>query len=290
MLGLGRMGTELARHLVDDGREVVLWNRTAGRAAGLTAMGAREVTAPEQAVEGATVAVLSLFGPDSVAEVLPQILRPGLLVIDATTVSPHAAVDFDRQARAVGARYADAPVLGTVGPARAGTLGVLVGCAEADWDEVLDVVRLWGAPDRIRRVGQVGSASALKLVVNQGIGVCAAGLGEALWLARHHGLARDVTLEVLSGSMFERMVRTKGDRLASGAFEPADFTLDALTKDLGLAVADQAGHLPVTEAARSRAAEALAAGAHDHDFASVVAHIEGTFEPAHDGHEVGPKE
>jgi 3-hydroxyisobutyrate dehydrogenase len=129
------------------------------------------------AVAGADRVVLMLFGPDSVREVLAEVVqhaRPGTLVVDGTTIGPDDAREFGATAAASGLRYVDAPVAGSTGPAAEGTLGVLVGGSQVDYDDALPLLHLWGAPEKVRRVGEVGAGSALKLCVNQGLGVMAA--------------------------------------------------------------------------------------------------------------------
>jgi 3-hydroxyisobutyrate dehydrogenase len=275
-LGLGRMGVLMAGHVLDAGHELVVWNRTPGRAEALVEAGAREAATPEEAVAEAEVAVLVLFGPDSVREVLPRVLRPGLLVVDATTIGPAAARENGKVAQAHGTRYADAPVAGSLAPARAGTLGVLVGCAEADWPEVKALVGLWGDADRVRRVGGVGAGSALKLVVNQGIGVLAAGLGEALRLGTDLGLDRRLVLDVLGGAMYGWTLQQKRSMLDADDFSGTEFSLDLLAKDLSLAVAAggrDGADLSVTRAALDHLRDALDAGHAGEDYAAVVAHV-----------------
>jgi 3-hydroxyisobutyrate dehydrogenase len=268
-LGLGRMGALMSRHVLDAGHDLVVWNRTPGRAGELVAAGAREAATPQEAVESADVAVLTLFGPDSVREVLPSVLRPGLLVVDGTTIGPDAARENGALAQAAGARYADAPVAGSLAPARAGQLGVLVGCREADWPEVEVLAHLWGDPARVRRVGEVGAGSALKLVVNQGIGVLAAGLGEAVRLSADLGLERSLVLDVLQGAMYGWTLGQKRSMLDAGDFSGTEFSLDLLAKDLSLAVAAGTG-LPVTEAVLQHARAAQAAGRGGEDYAAVI--------------------
>src|SRR3954447_9201283 len=138
-LGLGRMGVAMARHVVEAGHELHVWNRTPGRAAELVAAGAVEEKTVADAVSEADAVVLMLFGPDSVREVLQDVLAAapdGVLVVDGTTIGPDAAHEFAGLCAERGARYADAPVAGSVGPATAGTLGVLAGAREEDWAEV----------------------------------------------------------------------------------------------------------------------------------------------------------
>src|SRR3954467_12217389 len=129
-LGLGRMGVAMARHVVEAGHDLHVWNRTPGRAGELVSVGAVEEKTVTDAVASADAVVLMLFGPDSVREVLPDVLAAaprGVLIVDSTTIGPDAAHEFDALCAAVGARYVDAPVAGSVGPATAGTLGVLAG-------------------------------------------------------------------------------------------------------------------------------------------------------------------
>ncbi len=275
-LGLGRMGVLMARHVLDAGHRLTVWNRTPGRAAELVAAGAAEAASPREAVGSADVAVLMLFGPDSVREVLPEVLRPGLLVLDCTTVGPQAAREFGRAASDAGARYADAPVAGSTGPARDGTLGVLAGCREQDWPEVERLALLWGDQARVRRVGEVGAGSALKLVVNQGIGVLAGGLGEALRLGSDLGLDRALVLDVLQSAMYGWTLQQKRPMLDADDFSDTAFSLDLLAKDLELAV-HATGHdgadLALTRAALDHVRDALVAGHAGEDYAAVVAHV-----------------
>ena len=273
-LGLGRMGTLLAGHVLSAGHDLVVWNRTPGRAGELVARGAREAETPAEAVLGAEQVVLMLFGPDSVRDVLPQVAGaadPGTLVIDGTTIGPEAAQEFAALVATSGLRYVDAPVAGSTGPAAEGTLGVLVGGSQQDYEDALPLLHLWGAPEKVRRVGEVGAGSALKLCVNQGLGVMAAGLGESLRLGRELGLDRAALLDVLSMTAYGWYLGQKRPMLDSGDFTATTFSLDLMAKDLDLAVS--AGpELPVT-AACLEAARAALAGHAGEDYAAMSAFV-----------------
>jgi 3-hydroxyisobutyrate dehydrogenase len=273
-LGLGRMGVLMAKHVLDAGHELTVWNRTPGKAGDLVAAGAREAKTAAEATADADVAVLMLFGPDSVREVLPEIAREGLLVIDSTTIGPAAAHEFGRLCKSKGARYVDAPVAGSLEPAASGTLGVLAGCDEADWSEAEKLLHLWGDPARVRRIGAVGSGSALKLVVNQGLGVLAAGLGEALLMAGQLGLDRGVVLDVLEQGAYGFTVKQKRELLEKGDFSETRFSVDLLAKDLGLAVKEtRDADLEVTAAALSAARRTMEAGHSGEDYAAIISHL-----------------
>jgi 3-hydroxyisobutyrate dehydrogenase len=273
-LGLGRMGVAMSRHVLSAGHELVVWNRTPGKAADLVDAGATEAKTPAEAAEGADAVVLMLFGPESVREVLPQVVREGLLVIDSTTIGPDAAREFGRLCADAGARYVDAPVAGSIGPATDGTLGVLAGAAEADWAEAEPVLQLWGDPARVRRVGAVGAGSALKLVVNQGIGVLAAGLGEALKLSSELGLDRTLVLDVLGTGAYGWTLNQKRSMLDASDYSGTQFSADLLAKDLDLAVnAARDAQLEVTRAALDTARRTLDAGHSGEDYAAIIGHL-----------------
>lgn len=275
-LGLGRMGVLMARHVLTAGHELVVWNRTPGRAGELVAAGAREAASPAEAAGDADVAVLMLFGPDSVREVLPHLVRPGLLVIDSTTIGPEAAREFGRTASDAGARYVDAPVAGSLGLARDGTLGVLAGAREQDWPDAEPLLHLWGDPAKVRRVGAVGAGNALKLCVNQGIGVLAAGLGETLRLGKDLGLDRTMLLDVLGAAPYGWTLQQKRSMVDADDYTDTQFSLDLLGKDLTLAL-DAGGRdgaeLAVTRAALQQVDAALAAGHAGEDYAAVIGHV-----------------
>jgi 3-hydroxyisobutyrate dehydrogenase-like beta-hydroxyacid dehydrogenase len=268
----GRMGVLMAGHVLSAGHDLVVWNRTPGKAHPLVARGAREAETVAEAVRDADRVVLMLFGPDSVREVLPEVVRAAAfdtLVIDGTTIGPEAAREFAALTANAGLRYVDAPVAGSTGPAAEGTLGVLVGGAQADYEDALPLLHLWGAPEKVRRVGQVGAGSALKLCVNQGLGVMAAGVGESLRLGRSLGVDRAALLDVLGMTAYGWYLAQKRPMLEAGDFSGTTFSLDLMAKDLDLAVA-AGGDLPVTAACLEAARGALAEHAGE-DYAAMTA-------------------
>lgn len=275
-LGLGRMGAPMAAHVARAGHALTVWNRSPGKAAELVELGATEARSVAAAVKGAEVVVLVLFGPESVREVLAEVCAaaaPGTLVVDASTIGPEAAHEFGAACASAGLRYVDAPVAGSTRPAADGTLGVLAGGSPADYDEALPLLHLWGDPERVRRVGDVGAGSALKLCVNQGLGVMAAGLGESLRLGRDLGLDREVLLDVLSGTAYGWYLGQKRAMVEAGDYGATTFSLDLLAKDLDLVVEAADSDLEVTRACLDQARRALAAGHSGEDYAAVTGHI-----------------
>ena len=277
-LGLGRMGFLMAQHVLSAGHDLVVWNRTPGRADDLVAAGAREAGSAREAVAGADRVVLMLFGPDAVREVLPDVVAgasPGALVVDSTTIGPDDAREFAATCASGGLRYVDAPVAGSTAPAADGTLGVLVGGSERDYDDAVPLLRLWGAPERVRRVGDVGAGSAMKLCNNLALGFTIAGIGEALRLGADLGLERSAVLDVLGGGALGWMVGAKRPMIDADDYTGTTFSLELMAKDLALAVAAADGPLAVTEAVLAAARDALDAGHTGEDFAAIAGHLAG---------------
>ena len=192
------MGTELARRLLNeqDGIELTVWNRTAERAQPLVEEGAELAASPTEAVVNAEVIITSLFGPDDVREVVvePQLIPAGVTWIDTTTVSPNDAREF---AAAV-ETYVHAPVVGTLGPAREGKLGVYVGTPDdARREQAMSLAESWAGEDKLIGVEAAATAAIGKLLANLALAVTAEGLLEALQLGESEGLDSEVVLQML---------------------------------------------------------------------------------------------
>lgn len=274
-LGMGRMGRLTAAHILSAGHELTVWNRTPGKAGELLERGAQEAPSVEEAVKDADAVVLMLFDGESVAELLGPIAAgapAGTLVIDNTTTGPGAARRLGEQARALGLRYVDAPVVGSLAPARDGTLGIVVGGSDEDVAAARPLLELWGAPDRIRHLGPVGAGNALKTVINMCLGIAMAGVGEAMRLGAELSLPQDVVLDALEAGPFGFSVKQKREMLQKGDFRPATFSLDLMAKDLQVALeaaGAAAGELPALRDSLALAREASAAGHGDDDYAAM---------------------
>lgn len=269
-LGLGKMGRLMAARVPAAGHELVVWNRTPGRAAELLSAGAREAVSVADAVADADVAVLMLYGPESAGEVMETIhvaAPPNLLILNMSTVGPEAAHELGRAAAAAGLRYVDAPVAGSLVPAREGTLRVLVGASEDDMAAARPILEIFGTPVRI---GEVGAASSLKLVLNLALAEAIGAVAESLALGEDLGLDRQVVLDELAGSFLGRIVEYKRPMIESGDFSPAAFTVEALAKDVRLAVRATPRQLGLAHAFLDLTAQAARLGHGDDDFSAVT--------------------
>ena len=284
-LGTGRMGTELALHLIPD-HDLTVWNRTPERTARLAEAGAAVADTAAAAVAGADLVVTSLFGPDAVRETVlePALIPAGIPWVDTTTVSPADAEEF---AAAV-ATYVGVPVVGSLGPARSGALGVYVGTPdEALRSQVLELVAPWADPERLRGVDSARKAAIGKLLANLALAVSAQGLREALALGEATGTSAEETLDMLGGTGLAFIAGMKGpfvrgDRTTAGG----DFTANAIAKDARLMIdtvegtadgagSDDAGPRPGADLPALRGALAsldaeIAAGHGEDDFSTIL--------------------
>jgi 3-hydroxyisobutyrate dehydrogenase len=265
------MGAPMAAHVQRAGHDLTVWNRTPKPGA---VPGAREAKTVAEAVGDTEAVVTMLFGPDAVRHVLAGVAAAapeGTLLVESSTIGPAAARDLAKTYP--GLRFVDAPVVGSVGPATDGTLGVLAGGAVTDFHEAEPLLTLWGDPAKVRHLGPVGAGSAMKLVVNLTLGVAMGGIGDALRLAGDLGLDRMDTLDVIAMGPLGGSVGTKRAMLESGDFSATGFSLDLMAKDLALALDAADGDLSMTRAALAAARDAVNAGHGGDDYSALAGHL-----------------
>lgn len=280
-LGLGRMGRPMAARLLAAGYPLAVWNRTAERAAALAGKGARVAATPAEAARGARVVVTMLSDPPAVERVVlgadgvAGALERGALVVDCSTVGPDDSRRLAERVRAAGARFVDAPVLGSVPAAEQGTLTVLAAGEEGAVAEAEPLLRHFG---RVVRAGGTGHGTALKLVMNLLVGGLTELLAEAFLLAERAGLDKQVVRETLGSSVLASpFVGYKAPQLLDRQFSPL-FTTALMLKDLNLVLdlaREHALRLPAASAIRDQYAAAADAGRAEQDFSAVIDQLEG---------------
>ena len=277
-LGIGTMGAPMAKHVLAAGHALAVYNRTRARTEPLAAAGARVAATPADAARDAELVITMLSDERALDAVLAGDdgllagLSPGAIVVEMSTIGRAAALDAAARVAARSARFVDAPVSGTRGPAIAGTLLVMAGGEAAVVEAARPVLAAFG---RVVHVGPVGSGAAMKLVLN-GLGAqMLTALCSMLGLADRLGLDRARVLDVVQGGAFASPTFAgKRPRLLSDApgADP-DFTIALWEKDQRLVLEEAARHgyaLPQLEAVRAVLQRALALGLGDEDMAAVV--------------------
>lgn len=243
--GIGIMGSGMAANLVAAGHDVVVWNRTRAKAEAVA--GAKVADTPAALARHVGIVMICVSDTPDVAEVLDgdngllDGLRQGSLVVDHSTISPSATVEFAARAGEKGAAWLDAPVSGGSEGAQRGTLSIMVGGSPADLERARPYLEAVGT--NITHVGPVGAGQTAKIVNQILVVVNQLAASEALLLAEAAGLDLEDTLAAVSGGAAGSwMLSNRGPQMIQRDWRPG-FTIDLQQKDLRLALeaADQLG-------------------------------------------------
>jgi 3-hydroxyisobutyrate dehydrogenase-like beta-hydroxyacid dehydrogenase len=273
VLGLGRMGHAVAERLLSTHHDVVVWNRSPGKAGDLQALGAREVGDPVEALAEVEVGLVSLTDDDAVLSVLLPDGRPldvpdGTAVVDASTVSPATS----RRLAQAYPRFVAAPILGGPTQVLDGKVTMLVG-GQAPTRRTL--APLWDSlAQQWRDCGdEASTATTAKLLNNYLLMAGIATLAETIAAAQGAGLDADFTEDLLESSlMVAPGLKNRLHDLIAGKHDGWFATTNG-AKDVGL-LRDLAGQhglaLPLAEEVEARYRAAIEAGHADEDIASVI--------------------
>lgn len=200
-LGLGKMGSGIASHLVAAGHDVTVWNRSPEKVEALTAKGAAAAATPADAAHGAD-AMISMVADDaasarvwSAGDGALAAARPGALVIECSTISHGHVMSLAAEAKDRGLTYIDSPVNGPPKAAAEGKLILLVGAAPHDLEKARPILETIGSS--ILHFGAVGTGTAFKLINNLLGAVHIASLAEAVSLANKLGLDQETLIAAI---------------------------------------------------------------------------------------------
>jgi 3-hydroxyisobutyrate dehydrogenase-like beta-hydroxyacid dehydrogenase len=272
-LGMGIMGSRMARNLRRAGFDVVVWNRTRARA---EEVGDPIADTPSAAAEQATVVITMvvdapeveavLFGDDGAAASLTE----GALAIDMSTIAPSAVHEIAGRLAESGVSFVDAPVTGSKPRAEDGTLTIMAGGSDEDFKRALPLFQAMG--ELIVHCGPSGHGAMVKLLNNAVAAVNAAALAEAFDVAEAYGLDTDALVEVMSaGSAKSTMLDLKARPMLEHDYDPL-FKLAHMLKDVRhcLTEVDALGEeFELASDAEALYAAADAAGFGEQDFAAV---------------------
>jgi 3-hydroxyisobutyrate dehydrogenase len=245
VLGTGLMGRPIAGRLLAAGYPVTVWNRTADKAAPLAAEGAVVAPSAAAAIRAAEAVVLMLADAPAIRDTLlsgeAADSLAGRTVIQMGTIASSESLELGARLAKHGARYLEAPVLGSIAEASGGRLVVLVGASPEEFERWLPLLRALGPDPRL--VGPSGHAAALKLALNQLIATITTAYALGLGMVRRSGVDLELWAEIVRGSaLYAPTFDKKLSRMVERRFLPANFPARLLLKDLRL-VADQAQSL-----------------------------------------------
>lgn len=277
-IGLGNMGSGMARNLLKAGHRVRVWNRSRQSVDALARDGAEAAATPGQIFDADAV-ITMLSADDVVREVIldPGLLagaRRGLVHVVSSTISVAFAQELELVHEKAGVGYVAAPVMGRPDVAAAGELNILAAGrpdAVARVQPLLDAVgkRTWLIGD------QPHLASLAKLACNFTLASAIETMAEAFALVRRYDLDPQILMEVLTGTLFAAPAyKTYGPMIVEQRFEPANFKLPLGLKDIRLAQA--AGEavgapLPFASVLRDNFIDAIGHGDQDKDWSAIAA-------------------
>lgn len=254
-IGLGIMGSPMARNLMRAGYTVVVHNRTPARAEALASEGATVAPDPRSVAQQSDVIITMLPDTPDVEQVVSgtsgvlEGIAPGALLIDMSTISPAATRRLADRLREKGASMLDAPVSGADVGAKAGTLSIMVGGEQQDFERAMPLFQAMGKS--IVHVGRSGAGQVTKAANQVVTALTLAALSEALVLGARGGVEPEKILDALGGGLAaSRVMEVKREKLLSHVFEPG-FRVELHHKDLGIALAAGREHgvaMPMTAA------------------------------------------
>lgn len=240
-VGLGGMGAPMAANLVKAGFDLAVHNRTREREVPLAKLGAARAASPSAAAAGseAVIVIVSdtpdveqvLFGPDGVA----GSIETGALVIDMSTIDPGATREFAGRLAKSGVGMLDAPVSGGPEGAEQGTLSIMAGGSDEDFERALPILKAMGKT--IIHLGPCGSGQMTKAINQVIVAGTYLAVAEGMALGVRAGLNMEKVLKALAGGAAASWpLINRGPRMIAGEY-PLGFRVSLHRKDLKIALA-----------------------------------------------------
>jgi 2-hydroxy-3-oxopropionate reductase len=240
-IGLGIMGMPMARNLMDSGYELTVHNRSPEKAEELGKEGAAVAETPREVAQKSDVVITMLPDSPQVREVVAdengvlEGISEGALLIDMSTISPVVTEELAEAVKEKGASMLDAPVSGGDVGAIDGTLSIMVGGDEQDFERAMPLFEAMGKT--ITHVGPVGAGQVTKAANQVVVALTIEAVSEALVLGSAGGVSPEKILDVLSGGLAgNKVMEVKREKFLSHTFDPG-FRSELHHKDLGIALA-----------------------------------------------------
>jgi 3-hydroxyisobutyrate dehydrogenase-like beta-hydroxyacid dehydrogenase len=275
-IGVGNMGSRIARRLLDHGYQLMAYNRSREAAEALVKYGATVAGSIAELASKADVILSSLTNDDVVKSVYadPQgvfaYVRRGSAIIEMSTVLPTTSRELYDLSREAGVKFLDSPVSGSTPSAESGTLTLFCGGDEELFQAAEPIFS--SIAGQYFYLGGSGSGTAMKLVANTLLGVGMQAIAESVALGQKEGLDRHRLLEVLSHTAVIAPAHLgKLSRADQGDYSP-QFPIRLMNKDFGLVLETAAAAkvpMPATAAAFQMNVAEFSEGKEE-DFSAVI--------------------
>lgn len=280
LLGTGLLGEAVAERLHAAGYSLSVYNRSVGKTRALQQRGVEVAATAAAALSKADVVLLLLADAAAIRAVLfdpsTSAAINGRMVIQMGTIGPSESRSIDAEVTRLGGRYLEAPVLGSITEAKAGTLLIMVGGTPENLAEWTPLLQVLGSD--VRLIGPVGKAAVMKLALNQLIAAEMAAFALSLGLIREGGVDRDTFMEILRKSaLYAPMFDKKLPRLAKRQYAQPNFSTRHLLKDVDLCLtaAEQAGlSTNGLQGVRSLLTDTIARGLGEVDYSALYERVD----------------
>jgi len=269
VLGLGNMGSGIAKNILKAGLDLTVWNRTTAKTAPLVELGANAAETIAEAVSGADVVVTSLMDDKSVLDavqreggILENLRRPDGVHVCVTTVSPDLADELFAMHRKGGVEYVACPVLGRPNAAADGSLRALVAGTDKALEAARPVIESF-ASTIIPMGSQVSQALTMKLCINYSVVCSIEFMGEIYACAEKAGLNLDQVADYFKSVFGSPVFRMYADKIKNRDFDDGGFVMTGGLKDVQLMLSlakKQGARFEIGEIVEGKMIEALAAG------------------------------
>ncbi|MBS0577688.1 MAG: NAD(P)-dependent oxidoreductase [Proteobacteria bacterium] len=237
-IGLGNVGGQLAGNLLRHGVDLTVRDLDEGRVADFVSRGARSADSPRALAQGVDIVITCLPSPAISAAVMEAAdgvlagLAPGKIWLEMSTTDEAEARRLAALVTAQGSAAMDCPVSGGCHRAATGNISIFAGGPRESFERALPVLKILG--QRILHTGDVGSASALKVLTNYLCTVHLVALAEALTVAKVAGLDLNTAYEAIRISSGNSFVHETESQVILNGSRDINFTMDLVIKDVGL--------------------------------------------------------
>lgn len=280
LLGTGLLGQAVAERLHATGHSLSVYNRSPEKTVPLGQRGIRIAPTAEQAMSDTEVVLLLLSDAPAIRDVLFDPATSGALkrhtIIQMGTIGPAESRSIQQEIERFDGWYLEAPVLGSIAEAHAGSLLIMVGATPEQYAEYEPLLHALGS--EVHLIGPVGKAAVLKLALNQLIAAEMAAFSLSLGLVRRGGIEVESFMGVLRKSaLYAPMFDKKLSRLSARNYDHPNFSTRHLLKDVELALnAAEATHLATDglQGVRSLLTETIAHGRGAVDYSAIYEEID----------------
>jgi len=279
-IGLGIMGSRMARNLQKAGHDLIVYNRSKAKASILLENGATWASTPAEVGQQSALVLTMLSTPEVVKAVafgeegLLAGMSEGQIWADCSTTNPSFVREMAETCAKQNIRFVDTPVAGTKAPAEKGELIFLVGADEATVSDLVPLFEIMG--NKTLFFDQIGQGASMKMLINLLLAQSVAVFSEAAALGQAMGFALPTLLNLLPNlPVVAPVINALKPKLENGDWT-TNFPLQWMQKDVHLATvsAYELGvPMPSLNAAKEIFAQAKAAGYAESDFSSVFAYL-----------------